>query len=478
MEKERIRWFVAGVLLLGTAVAGGVARSNSAVSSGGAVSTVATSTAGVTLAGTLDRTAVLRGGDGTARMELVIAANSASGSEHTHRPTDLVVILDRSGSMAGEKIVNAQAAVYELISHMRPQDRFALVSYASDVRVDLPLAHLNETNRGAALEVVGEIFAGGGTNMSSGIDAAFALIGPRHDANRVKRVILISDGLANEGDPSPQGLIARARRAAAGEFAMSAVGVGTDFNEYLMTALADAGTGSYYYVRHSEDLGAVFASEFGAARDTVASGLAVHIRPAAGVRVTDAAGYPLEQRRGTVTLRPGSLFAGQERRIWLTLAVPTGELAEYDLGDVSLRFVAGGEEQWLRLDAIPKVACVAAEEEFYANIDADAWGRSVAVDDYYSMQDEVAREVKAGNRDKALGILREFRDRVEEQNRYIAAPAVAAKLEEAGRLEGEVERAFVGDERKRAQQQNLLSKSKSAEAHDARRGGAKKEQGK
>ena len=66
---------------------------------------------------------------------------------------------------------------------------------------------------------------------------------------------------------------------------LTTVGVGADFNEYLMTALADAGTGNYYYLKAGDDLASVFAREFDAARATVASGLAVRIEPADGVRV-------------------------------------------------------------------------------------------------------------------------------------------------------------------------------------------------
>src|SRR6476661_8401077 len=103
---------------------------------------------------------------------------------------------------------------------------------------------------------------------------------------------------------------------------LSAIGVGADFNEQLMTALADAGTGNYYYVQNAHDLGSIFAREFDAARTTVATGLAVRIDPADGVQVLDAAGYPLEHDGGSVVIRPGSLFAGQERRIWVTVAMP------------------------------------------------------------------------------------------------------------------------------------------------------------
>jgi Ca-activated chloride channel family protein len=288
----------------------------------------------------------------------------------------------------------------------------------------------------------------------------------------VPHVILISDGLANQGDATPEGLTRRARRAGPGEFMLSTIGVGTDFNEYLMTALADAGTGNYYYVQDSRDLATVFAREFDAARTTVASGLAVQIDPAPGVRVVDAAGYPLEPAGDGVVFRPGSLFAGQERRVWVTLSVPQQAIGDYDLGHFSLSYGDGHERTTLRFAEVPRIACVRGEAEFYGKIDVPAWSRSVVVDEYNKMQEEVAQEVKAGRRDEALRKLGIFKDKAEHMNARLQSPPVAAQIDRAKELEARVAGSFAGDNQ--AARQNDLSKSSSADAADGRRPGAKK----
>ena len=225
--------------------------------------------------------------------------------------------------MGGDKIEHARAAVRELLAQLGAAGSLRaghLLGRGAPHHSAVPLS--TTRTRAAWRATVAEIQADGGTNMSSGLDLGLDLVERGRADGRVPHVILISDGLANQGDASPEGLTRRARRAAQGEFMLSTVGVGTDFNEYLMTALADAGTGNYYYVQDPRDLAGVFAREFDAARTTVASGLAVQIEPGPGVRVVDAAGYPLEATGDGVVFRPGSLFAGQERRIWVTLAVP------------------------------------------------------------------------------------------------------------------------------------------------------------
>jgi Ca-activated chloride channel family protein len=476
MHSRRSHYLIAAALLIITALAGVAARganrraappppatkTSFAAPPGGAVS----------FSGTLDRGAVLLGHDGLARIELAIAAGPGEVVRAPRRPTDLVIILDRSGSMAGDKITQARAAVREMLAQLGPEDRFALVTYADAAAVSIPLSRIDNTHRTVWTAALSEIQPDGSTNMSAGIDLGLDLLEHARADGRVPHAILISDGLANQGDASAEGLSRRAGRAARGEFMLSTVGVGSDFNEYLMTALADAGTGNYYYVQDSRDLGAVFAREFDAARTTVASGLAVQIEPGPGVRVVDAAGYPLEPAGDGVVFRPGSLFAGQERRIWVTLAVPQHAVGEYDLGRFSLSYGEGLARTTLRFAETPRIACVQGEEEFYRNVDVPAWSRAVTVDAYNEMQEAVAREVKEGRRDEALRKVQQFKDQTAPLNAHLGSAPVAAQLQRADKLAGEVAGAFEGDHQ--AARQNALSKSSSADALDSRRGGAKK----
>jgi Ca-activated chloride channel family protein len=473
MTTRRTRLAIAGALLGATALAGAGAARRSPGTTGGPAHVTAPGTGPVTFTGTLDRTSVLRGGDGVVRMELVMRAAKEPDRVIARRPTDLVVVLDRSGSMTGEKIEHAKAAVRELTSQLGTEDRFALVTYSNWATLAIPLALATPAARAGWLETVASIGPDGGTNISGGLDLAMDLVEASRGAGRAARAILISDGLANQGDPSNEGLVRRAGRAARGEYVLSTVGVGADFNEYLMTALADAGTGNYYFLRGGADLASVFAREFDAARTTVASALAVDITPADGVRVVDAGGYPLEHAGTNVRFRPGALFAGQERRVWVTLSMPHEGVGEHDLGRVSLAYAdGGGRSTTLALDGLPRVACVAREDDFYAGIDKEAWTRSMVVDSYNEMQEEVAREVKAGRRDAALGRLREFKDKAAAMNQRLQAPAVAAQIGTADRLERDVMSAFEGADQ--AAKQNDLSKTRSAEALDSRRVGAKK----
>jgi Ca-activated chloride channel family protein len=475
MTAQRTQLVMAGVLMAATAVAGAAARGTgggTASPPSNGVQFAAPANGPVRFSGQLDRTSVLAGRDGLVRMELVMSATADELARRERRPTDVVIILDRSGSMANEKIEHARAAVRELIQQLTADDRFALVTYSDDAVVAIPLAPVSDTTRDGWLTQVAHIQTEGGTNMSRGLDVGLDLVDRARADGRTPHVVLISDGLANQGDATHDGLVRRAGRAARGEYMLTTVGVGLDFNEYLMNGLADAGTGNYYYLRDATELGSVFAREFDAARSTVAAGLAVQIDPAAGVRVVDAAGYPLEASGSRVVFRPGSLFAGQERRVWVTLSVPHETVGEHDLGHFSLAYHRGDVRHELSLADVPRVACVQGEDDFYRGVDVAAWGRSVVVDAYNKMQAEVAREVKEGRRDEALRRVRQFKDENAALNAKLKSAPVAEQLRSAERLEADVVGAFQGAGQEA--RQNELSKGFGAQALDARRAGSKK----
>ena len=430
----------------------------------------------VSFTGKLDRQAVLRGGDGQVKMELVLKADEIERQSSARTPTDFVIVLDRSGSMGGSKIEQARTAVRELISQLSTEDRFALVSYSSRAEVSIPLSSATSEARRHWRQVVAGIQPTGGTNMSAGLDLALGVSeGPR--PGRAARMILISDGLANEGDATMRGLASRAYRAAASESVVSTVGVGEDFNEFLMSNIADAGTGNYYFLHDTEQLAQVFSAEFEATRETVATAVAVTIAPGDGVRVTDAAGYPLEHAAGRTTFRPGSLFSGQERRIWVTLEVANQTAGDRPLGTFSLAYkdpstAYGGAIQVIEFSDTPVVACVLDESEYHQSFDRDTWARSVAEEDYNDLQQRVASYVKDGRREEALKEIDDFTAYNQRLNLVMQKKEITRKLEALQSLETEVQEAFEGANQ--ISKQNQLSKTRQYAGREGRRGGSKK----
>jgi len=427
----------------------------------------------LSLDGRLDRGAVHVGGDGLVHLELIATGATLPDLAVERRPTDVVVVLDRSGSMAGEPMAKALGAVRELVGQLGVEDRFALVSYSSGVQISIPLEIATSEARMRWVRDLGSITPGGGTNMSVGLDQAHSLVSNAREAGRVARIILLSDGHANEGDATPEGLARRSGRAITGEYVLSTVGVGEGFDEHLMSLLADAGTGNFYYVPNAEALAGIFADEFESARETVASALEFRIETPGGVEVLDAAGYPIETHAGYVIVRPGSLFSEQKRSLWVTLRVPAQTAGETALGRVTLRYrTLDGDRHEARLPDFPAIAAVVDETKFVASLDKDAVQTHHVEEVVNRLRQSVSQLVSSGNYVAA----REKIDAVD----YLELESLGLDAEDTDSydaietLKKEVARAAAAPAAKQSEVRTQLGKSLYEEGTDGRRKGAKR----
>ena len=336
----------------------------------------------VRLSARLDRSAVLSGGDGQAHVEVTLEAGAADAhAGDAHRASDVLVVLDISGSMSGSKLANAKQALHQLIGRIQPSDRFGLVTYESTARVVVPLQAASENNPQRWHHAVDVLETAGGTNMSAGLDLALEQL-TQGKREHTARVLLLSDGQANEGDPSLDGLRNRTRHLVRAEHVLSAMGVGDDFNEDLMTALAQTGTGNFYYLSQVAQLGRFFDAELRAATETVADAVELRFQGDPSVRVLDVSGYELEHVGNGVRVRPGNLYAGQKRTLWVTLQVPTGKLGSVDVGRFELAYKQQGRTRELTTGELPKLACVADRDAWKRGIDKALWEQVVTTEQY------------------------------------------------------------------------------------------------
>jgi Ca-activated chloride channel family protein len=426
----------------------------------------------VELGASLDRHSVLAGGDGTVRVELEITGDEPPFADRPVRtPTDLLVILDRSGSMQGEPLEFAKASIFELISQLEREDRFGLVTYATGGEVAIDLEAATDVEKSRWQRVVRAVNANGGTNMALGLDLAHRVVTGARRSGRAPRVILISDGHANQGDHSVEGLRARAARAIQEEYVLTTVGVAQGFDENVMSTVADAGTGNFYYLPSLRALAGVFADEFASARERVASALEVLLRPGDGVRVIEAAGLPLEKTQDGVRFHPGDLFAGQERRIWLTLRTPTRNVGELALGRISLRFTdSDGERRDLELGELPQVACVAAEADYYASFAADVYRRGSGSEVIGALKQKVAAHMKAGRQAEAVAEVETHLEEMKTEQLRALGYVVSGDAESVQRLRDTVAAPSAAE----PDVQNRLGKSLLEEGRDERRVGSKR----
>jgi Ca-activated chloride channel family protein len=170
----------------------------------------------------------------------------------------------------------------------------------------------------------------------------------KRDDLRMAHVMLLSDGLANVGEKNPQALGQRAAAAFAAGVSISTFGVGLDYNEDLMTRLADQGGGRYHFIKDSEAIAGVLDDEMKGLVATVARGIEISFQLADGTKVSKVFGYATGTNDGVVTSRVGALAAQQTREMVVRLDLPTMKAGDVDLGSLSVAFkdvVADGVAQ-------------------------------------------------------------------------------------------------------------------------------------
>jgi len=423
------------------------------------------------LSGHLVQTHVLRGSPGRVGLELMLSAGpGGEGYLSNDRGIDFVVVLDRSGSMQGPKLEYARQSLLSLVAGLTERDRFALFSYSDAVQKHCDLLAGTDRNRQVIQSAVNGIYSSGATNLGDGLRAGIDLITAAGRPGHPGRVILISDGLANRGVTEPAALGRMAAVAAGKEFAVSTVGVGADFNEFLMTRIADQGAGAYYYLDNPAAFAEMFQKEFLAVKSAAATGIAVNLALPPGVRLVDASGYPVTVSGDTALFYPGSLRSGQTRRIFLTLQVPTSEEALFPIGRVMARYRHNGQPHEVFMENAFTIACVRDEGRVLSSIDRTRWEHKVLNDDYNRLKQEVAADISAGSADSAHKRIDAYEKEQKALNAVVNSPGVARNIEnDVKDLKKRVDETFQGPPAAVMEKQKSSSKSMQYEGYSNRR---------
>jgi len=389
----------------------------------------------VTLRVTPERDYVYRLGP---REMIVQVEVEARKSDDTRRaPMNLSIVLDRSGSMEGAKLEKARQAAAMAVDKLGDDDIFSLVTYDDQTDLLIPPERVGGRDHREELKArIHRIQAGGSTALHAGVVLGAKQVRRFFEKERVNRVILLSDGLANSGPSSTSDLARLGRELRNDGISVSTVGLGDDYNEDLMTALAEASNANYYYVKDAEKLPGIFAQELGAARSLLARSIIIRIQAPDGVRLKEIVGRPdIECHDRVVEIKMPELF-GSEKRRFLVRCLAEGKTADaIEPASVELSYatIAGVQAPAQRQSA--KIAFTDDEKK------ADSSVRTEVAREHSVVQNRVAKEmaVKLADEGKAKDAAELLRKQAAKNSAAPApmqVPGVAEenrKLEEAAR---------------------------------------------
>ena len=343
----------------------------------------------------------------TAYLELKFRAAEVPAEVSKDRPPlNLCLVIDRSGSMgsAGKLDYVKEAAKY-VIDNLGPQDRISVVAFDSDVKV--VQKNCKVENKGMLKSKIDELFAGTNTNLSGGLEEGYAQAKKGKKKNYLNRVVLLSDGLANEGITDLEKLASIARDWQKKDVYTTAMGVGADYDDQLLTLVATGGAGNYYYIDQPKAIPTIFARELSGIVNVAASGIVVDLALEPGVRVAKVHGYQYRDLgNGRCEIAVGDIASGQEYTVFLELELPmVDEEKTVTLGTVACRY----DDQLAKkpVSATPTrlaMHFVPQKEVVAANAVPEVVNTAYLMENAEAM-DEARRLVAEGNRGAAKDLL-------------------------------------------------------------------------
>ena len=269
----------------------------------------------------------------------VAAVEDKAGTAPTVSPMNLALVIDRSGSMKGDRIANAISAAVGAIERLRDGDSVTVVAFDSSALVVVPPTRVSSSSRASMEAAVRNIRLGGDTCISCGmLEGMQQLAQTSLAGDRVNRMILLSDGATNSGIKDVPGLRAMANRMTSKGVTISTIGVDVDFDEKVMAALAAEGNGRHYFVANASGLPAVFSQEFDDILASVAKEAELSIELAPGVEVAEVFDRSFRREGSKIIVPFGTFSAKQEKTVLVKLRVPADREGNQPVADVKLAY--------------------------------------------------------------------------------------------------------------------------------------------
>jgi Ca-activated chloride channel homolog len=253
-------------------------------------------------------------------------------------PMSLALVMDTSGSMAGPKIEHARSAARSLVQSLPDGDILSLHTFSDEANERVPPTTLDATTRMRILSTISELEVRGGTNIFDGLRIGASRVIHAPATHAVRRVVMISDGIATVGPTSPEVLGQLASRGADQGVQVTAIGVGLEYDEKTLNALAIKSSGRLYHLAEPKEMASILDREMKLLQGTMATGAFVEVVPAPGVQLLGADGVRADWNGGGLRIPLGAMFGGQHRELLVRVRVTETGTGVRPLASVRLHF--------------------------------------------------------------------------------------------------------------------------------------------
>jgi Ca-activated chloride channel family protein len=293
-------------------------------------------------------------------------------------PVNVAIVIDKSGSMSGRKLQQAKRAAIMALGLLDRFDTISIIAYSSRVDVLVPATRLN--NRAMIERRIEELFSGGSTALYAGVKEGGIQLERYLDRERVNRLILLSDGLANVGPKSPDELAELGYKLIEKGISVTTLGLGMGYNEDLMAKLANVTDGNHAFVETADELEKFFALELGDITSVVAQDIEIEIHNHPGILPKRTLWRKSTISGNIVRTRINQVYGAQKKDLTLELQLPTGrQLGEYEIADVTVTYKDMGTKTKTVLKDKVALILTRSKKQAEESIDKEIMSRVVAL---------------------------------------------------------------------------------------------------
>lgn len=387
-------------------------------------------------------------------------------------PMDVALVIDTSGSMAGAKIENARNAASTLVKNLKDGDIVALDSFSDRAQTLIPPTKLDQEARARILQAIARLQPTGSTNMFDGLTMGESQVAQAPATHSVRRVVVISDGIANVGPSSPETLGAIAQRGLKFQAQVTSLGVGNDYDERTLDALAVNSSGRLYHLSEPKEMATILKGELDLLDQTMASAAFVEIVPAPGVQLAGADGVRADfGGDGSLRIPLGALHSGQHREALVRVRLTDPEAFEgssHPLASVRLRFhdtTDGGLE---RVQEVVARTQLTRDETQVASTANSRTKAIVAIQETAKAQVQAAQRLNDGDFSNADKELARAEASLQAQASVVKGATEKRRIEEAQKKVASVRAAAqAAPSKPKADQRKMSLEMNASGMHDA-----------
>lgn len=236
----------------------------------------------------------------------------------TRPPLNLGLVIDRSGSMGGDKIDYAKQAAIFAVEQLLPTDRVSVTVFDDDIQTIVPNTLAN--NKGPVIQRIRQVAPGGSTALHGAWQEGSQQVHGNLLAGGLNRVLVLSDGLANAGETNPDTIASHVHRTLGQGVSTTTLGVGNDYNEDLMAAMARSGDGNYYFIDSPEQIPAIFNTELQGLMATLGNHVSLGLEPMPGAALVGV--FNELDRTPAGRLKLANLLVGMPMKVAVRLTIP------------------------------------------------------------------------------------------------------------------------------------------------------------